>query len=188
MESGGLLDEHRIHLGSAGPMSRPRYQGTMRETSDPLLGATVRNVRIDTGVTRQSLQAGTRSQAGSPIEVGLDRRTGIRDGEVHQRGDYRQGSVFPMTLVTGGVQRPTRGYSMPLAEPPPITSLGVKSVNQRYHATMLNRLMATICQALETPLRFPEGYKPNIRNDTIKKYDGSSKFSKLESWIAAVSY
>ena len=118
MELGGLPDEQRDRLGSAGPMSRPRYQGTTREMSDPLLGATVCNIRIDTGITRQSLQVGTRSQAGSPIEVGPHRRTGMRDGEVHPRGEYRQGSVFPMTLVTGGAQRPTRGYSMPLAEPP----------------------------------------------------------------------
>ena len=153
LKAEGLPSGQRTCLGLAGPMSRPRYQGTMQEASDPLLGVTIRNVSPRAGVTFQGLRVRTRFQTESPIEVDPRRRIGIRDEEVHPRGDYHQGSVFPMALVMGGAQRPTRGYSMPLAEPPPVTSLGVKSVNQRYRATMLDRLMVTVYRAWLSKLK-----------------------------------
>jgi hypothetical protein len=53
---------------------------------------------------------------------------------------------------------------------------------------MLSRLMNTITQALGTPIKFPEGYKPSLKSDGMVCYNRSSKFSDLENWLAAVVY
>ena len=53
---------------------------------------------------------------------------------------------------------------------------------------MVSRLMQTIMEALGVPLRFPEGYKPNLKSDGISKYTGSLTFSDLEEWLSAVSH
>jgi hypothetical protein len=66
--------------------------------------------------------------------------------------------------------------------------MGKREVDQHYRESMLSRLMNTITEALGRPLRFPDGYKPLLRNEGINKYTGSSKFGDLENWLATVAY
>ena len=84
--------------------------------------------------------------------------------------------------------RQLRGFSMPAANQPPTILPGKRDVDQHYRESMLSRLMNTITEALERPLRFPEGYKPPLKSEEIKKYGGSLKFSDLENWLATVAY
>jgi hypothetical protein len=55
---------------------------------------------------------------------------------------------------------------------------------------MMEQLMDIICEALEHPMKYPDGFKPNIKTDSggLKKYDGTSKFHKLEKWLSALAY
>ena len=48
--------------------------------------------------------------------------------------------------------------------------------------------METISEALGRPLAFPDGYKPNLKNEGMKKYTGSPRFNELENWLATVAY
>jgi hypothetical protein len=77
---------------------------------------------------------------------------------------------------------------MPVAAPLPHTPVGIREVNKHYRESMLSRLMNTITQALGTPIKFPEGYKPSLKSGGMIRYNGSPKFSDLENWLAAVVY
>ena len=48
--------------------------------------------------------------------------------------------------------------------------------------------MAIVYNALGTALVFPDGYKPPIKGDNIKKYSGSPKYSELEEWLIMVTH
>jgi hypothetical protein len=50
--------------------------------------------------------------------------------------------------------------------------------------------MDIIREALEHPMKYPDGFKPNIKTDSggLKKYDGTSKFHELEKWLSALAY
>ena len=72
---------------------------------------------------------------------------------------------------------------MPPAAPPPTASQGVLATEQHHRETMLVRLRSIIQDALGMALSFPEGYKPNLKYDNVKKYSGSPKFSELEEWL-----
>jgi hypothetical protein len=77
---------------------------------------------------------------------------------------------------------------MPVAAPPPNIPIGMKEVDKHYRESMLSRLMQTITQALGSPIKFPEGYKPSLKSDGLNPYTGLPKFSDLENWLAAVVY
>jgi len=64
------------------------------------------------------------------------------------------------------------------------------SADKHHRETMVERLMECIRQALGVQLKFPDGYKPNLKfNGTgPNKYNGSPKFSKLEKWLSALAY
>jgi hypothetical protein len=96
----------------------------------------------------------------------------------------------PRTRAQQGWERDRqlRGYSMPAIVSPPTISLGTREVDRHYRDSMLARLMDTITQALGRPLRFPDGYKPPLKADGLKKYGGSPKFSDLEQWLATLAY
>jgi hypothetical protein len=91
-------------------------------------------------------------------------------------------------LYGGDRERQMRGYSMPAAVPPPTIPMGRQEAELHYRDMMLARLMNTISEALWQPLRFPDGYKPFLKTDTVQKYGGSPKFSDLENWLAALAY
>jgi hypothetical protein len=74
------------------------------------------------------------------------------------------------------------------ATPPPNIPIGMREVDKHYRESMLSRLMNTITQALGTPIKFSKGYKPSLKSNGMIRYNGSSKFSDLENWLAAVVY
>ena len=49
---------------------------------------------------------------------------------------------------------------------------------------MVEHLMRTISDSLGRAVKFPEGYKANLKYDGKIKYSGSPKFSDLEHWLA----
>jgi hypothetical protein len=75
-----------------------------------------------------------------------------------------------------------------IAPPPPNMPIGMREVDKHYQESMLSRLMNTITQALGSLIKFPEGFKPALKNDGIPHYGGSPRFSNLENWLAAVVY
>jgi len=75
---------------------------------------------------------------------------------------------------------------MPPAAPPPTAQHGVLATEQHHRFAMMDRLMGIIDDALGTALTFPDGYKPNLKNDNVKKYYGSPKFSDIEEWLVMV--
>ena len=73
---------------------------------------------------------------------------------------------------------------MPAAAHPPTISIGKRELDLHYQETMVGRLMRTISDSLGRAVKFPEGYKANLKYDGKIKYSGSPKFSNLEHWLA----
>ena len=79
---------------------------------------------------------------------------------------------------------------------PPVTgvsrhgAIGAGGMNDFHRENMIERLHEVIRQALGVPLKFPDGYKPNVKTDgsSVKKYSGSPKFGELEDWLSALVY
>jgi len=108
--------------------------------------------------------------------------SGVRPGNL----DYRLGVGTRAPQVYPPEFRAPRGFSMPEATPPPTISAGKRELDHHYRETMVGRLMRTISDALGRAIKFPEGYKANLKYDGIIKYSGSPKFSILEHWLANV--
>ena len=70
---------------------------------------------------------------------------------------------------------------------PPTITVGRQQVDSHYRETMLTRLLNIVTESLGQALRFPDGYKPMLKPEGIKKYNGSSKFSDLEQWLATLT-
>ena len=88
------------------------------------------------------------------------------------------GAVNSTIPVTGHINmnsRVLRGFSMPPLGRANLGMAGAASANEHHCETMIERLMECIRQALGVQLKFPDGYKPNLKFDRSgpSKYDGS---------------
>jgi hypothetical protein len=56
--------------------------------------------------------------------------------------------------------------------------------------TMQGQLSKILEEHLWRPIDYPDGFKPNLRLDSnsVKRYNGSSKFLNLENWVSAVVF
>jgi len=197
------------------PLSQPHYAGSVNPFYDPLMGRRDRDegsIAYHESVVRdpdrldapnEDRDARNRAPymddeaaARSTTQRQERRITGVRDQQPTR--DVR--ATFQPRPVSvncdrredeQGVwegERQMRGYSMPPVSHPPMIPMGVRATDSHYRETMVSRLMHTITEALGVPLRFPVGYKPNMKNDGVVKYDGSSKFNELENWLATLVY
>jgi hypothetical protein len=197
------------------PLSQPHYAGSVNPFYDPLMGPTeldedpisdhesvVRDPdRTDVAdgdrVARNrspSSGHGTRDRPRRErtlVEGRNQRSTGdarLREPTFQPRPVSANHDHLGYEHVGWEGERHMRGFSMPPVTHPPTIPAGVRATDSHYRETMVNRLMHTITEALGVPLRFPDGYKPNLKNDGIRRYSGSSKFSELENWLATLVY
>jgi hypothetical protein len=98
-------------------------------------------------------------------------------GQEHGEGNQELTSQFltlpphrPSSRIGRERERQPLGFSMLAATPPPNIPIGMREVDKHYRESMLSRLMNTITQALGTPIKFPEGYKPLLKNDGMIYY------------------
>ena len=94
----------------------------------------------------------------------------------------------PHATQQGWNNRTVRGYTMPPIAAPPTITHGIMATEDHHRETMMDRLMTIVYDALGTALVFPDGYKPPIKGDNIKKYSGSPKYSELEEWLIMVTH
>ena len=86
--------------------------------------------------------------------------------------------------------RSQRGFSMPAIPASRFVTPGVAEADENHRDAMIERLMDIIREALDRPMKYPDGFKPNIKTDSggLKKYSGTSKFHDLEKWLSAIAY
>lgn len=157
------------------PLSQQTYPGRLNPAYDPLLGQ--RPVDNNTGRDEQRDEP-NRARRDSPISATRRQATPApwtEPRETHEREGNREPITWFSTLppprldtqTWGERERMPQGFSMPAVVPPPNIPIGMKEVDKHYQESMLSRLMQTITQALGSPIRFPEGYKPSLKNDGI---------------------
>lgn len=163
------------------PLSTDQYPARLDEKSDPLLGTRwhSRDPRSLEDRQRTEEEVGRRWTSYSRDER---RRTPTlpRSARTPPEPGGKSYRIFPPK------EDRSRGYSMPPMAHPPTVSLGIKANNDHHRHRLLSQLMETARQALSRPLRHPEGYKSNIKNDATIKYGGSPKFNELEGWLATL--
>jgi hypothetical protein len=95
-------------------------------------------------------------------------------GQEHGEGNQELTSQFltlplhrPSSRIGRERKRQPLGFSMLAATSPPNIPIGMREVDKYYRESMLSTLMNTITQALGTPIKFPEGYKPSLKSDGL---------------------
>ena len=202
-----------IETRGKAPMSQPFLTGIYAATSDPLMGrAEIRRENLHTNEGQRKLRAEQEPVLGnydrdrsrsrerassfhvprppSPTRPLIAYESMYAKQQTARQGDapqQRAASVFPLRTPYAGTQlhqeRMVRGYSMPPTAPPPTVAQGILATERHHRDTMIDRLRGIIQDALGTALTYPEGYKPYLKNDNVKKYSGSPKYNELEEWL-----
>jgi hypothetical protein len=88
-------------------------------------------------------------------------------------------------------QKPqTRAFSMPRLAPLHYTAPEILKASKFHWQTMQGLLSKILEEHLWCPIDYPDGFKPNLKLDSnsVKRYDGSSKFLDLENWVSAIAF
>ena len=94
-------------------------------------------------------------------------------------------------LLAPQQQKPqTRAFSMPRLAPSHYTALGILEASEFHWQTMQGQLSKILEEHLWRPIDYPDSFKPNLKLDSnsVKRYDGSSKFLDLKNWVSAVVF
>jgi hypothetical protein len=169
------------------PLAQTHYPGRLNPRSDPLLGIQATGARTRFVEPNESLP----HAAPNNRRPHQDQRRKAMNGNTPMRGLARESDHVRMDRIIEPQAYPPeyrapRGYSMPVMAQPPTISVGKRDLDQHYRETMVGRLMRTITDTLGRSVKFPEGYKANLKYDGAIKYNGSPKFGDLERWLANV--
>ena len=83
-----------------------------------------------------------------------------------------------------------RVYSMPRLMPSHYTAPGILKASEFHRQAMQERLSNILEEHLWRPIKYPEGFKLNVKLDSssVKRYEGSPKYLDLENWVSAVAF
>ena len=172
---------------------------TLRLTNrlDPLMGG----ITVGRGATTQSaatpgmttaFQATTHATGAPPVTNRLVNNQILATQQIPSAQGVPNPTTTQPNIAAHTVPpaRLQRGFSMPAVPTSRFVTPGVAEADENHRNAMIERLMDIIREALEHPIKYPDGFKPNIKTDSggLKKYDGASKFHELEKWLSALAY
>jgi len=83
-----------------------------------------------------------------------------------------------------------RAYSMPRLMPSHYTAPGILKASEFHRQVMQEQLSKILEEHLWRPIKYPEGFKLNVKLDSssVKRYEGSPKYLDLENWVSVVAF
>ena len=122
------------------------------------------------------------SHEGTPWEIPTMSRAYV----AHMQNNESQRSV---SLAPQQQKHQTRAYSMPCLMPSHYSAPSIIKASKFHWQMMQGRLTKILKEHLWCPIKYPDGFKLNVKLDssTVKWYEGSSKYLDLENWVLAVA-
>jgi len=190
------------------PLSQPTFPGKLTNKTDPLIETNIPNTTSNSAPkehrghtpggstppqrsTGRSVTYGMNTQQLVITQTATNLISQITKGPgLTTMGIGAVSSTIPIMSNMNTNNRILRGFSMPPLARANLGMAGTASADEHHRETMIENLMECIRQAPGVQLKFPDGYKPNLKFDGSgpSKYDGSPKFSELEKWLSALAY